>query len=397
MTFTAKTDFPIVDVDTHLSEPWDLWTKFAKYAPSGYADRLPQVKTVDGSLQWVFDNQPIGNASGCSVVDANMQKQYDWDFLFNTPVHEVAPGASQVAPRLEMMDQQGIWAHIVYPNVVGFGAQQLGGSGDINLRNVTAQIYNDAMAEIQADSGNRLFPQAMIPWWDMEFALQEIDRIRTLGLVGVNTSADPQETGLPDLSDPHWDPMWEKLADAGLPVNFHVGASASQKSYHGTAPWPSLNKGAKNAVGSAMLFLSNGRLIANMIFGGVLERHPTLKVISVESGVSWLPFFLNALDYELHEAAASSQDALSMLPSEYFRRQMGACFWFENDNALIRDSIKQVGEDVCMFETDFPHPTCLYPDPVETVMETFAPETEEFKRKVFGGNAIRIYTLPVPS
>jgi len=101
------------------------------------------------------------------------------------------------------MDERGIWAQIVYPNVVGFGGQQIGGTGDVKLRNMTVTIYNDGIAEMQANSGNRLFPQAVLPWWDMDFCLKEIDRIKSLGLVGVNTSADPQENGLPDLGQPH--------------------------------------------------------------------------------------------------------------------------------------------------------------------------------------------------
>ena len=84
-----------------------------------------------------------------------------------------------------------------------------------------------------------------------------------------------------------------------------------------------------------------------------------------------------------------------MKPSEYFRRQMGACFWFEDDDALIREAIHKIGDDNCMFETDFPHPTRVYPNPVERALETFKDEGDDFKRKIFGGNAVRIYNLPV--
>ena len=312
----APADLLIIDVDTHLSEPWDLWLK---RAPAGYEDRVPQVREVDGRQRWVFDGEPIGGVGAASVIGADMEKRYDMAYMFGTPVHEVAAGASQVAPRLELMDAQGIWAHLVYPNTVGFGGQQLGGKGDPILRNLAVEIYNDAMAEMQAESGNRLFPQAILPWWDVDQCLVEIERIRGLGLVGVNTNADPQDAGLPDLSQPYWDPMWAALADVGLPVNFHIGASASQISYHGSAPWPSMDSGARMAIGSAMLFLANGRIIANLIYGGVLERHPTLKVVSVESGVGWLPSFLNALDYQLDETAPETRDealveAVGVLP-----------------------------------------------------------------------------------
>src|SRR4029078_9856496 len=143
-------DLLIVDVDTHLSEPWDLWLK---RAPKGFEDRVPQAREVDGRQRWVFDGEPIGGVGAASVIGADMEKRYDMAFMFGTPVHEVAAGASQVGQRLELMDAQGIWAHLIYPNTVGFGGQQLGGKGDPVLRNLAVEIYNDAMAEMQEESG----------------------------------------------------------------------------------------------------------------------------------------------------------------------------------------------------------------------------------------------------
>ena len=81
-----------------------------------------------------------------------------------------------------------------------------------------------------------------------------------------------------------------------------------------------------------------------------------------------------------------------MRPSEYFRRQMYACFWFENGPSLIHD-IERVGVDNCMFETDFPHPTCLYPSPLETVAAKMSALRPESRRKVMGENAARLYRL----
>jgi uncharacterized protein len=251
------------------------------------------------------------------------------------------------------------------------------------------------MADIQSASGNRLFPMGVLPWWDQELLLPEIARIRSLGLVGVNTISDPQEFGLPDLSTPYWTPMFDALEETGLPLNFHIGASATQMNYHGTAPWPSRDADEKLAIGSAMQFLGNGRILANFIFGGILERHPQLKLVMVESGVGWLPFFLQTLDYQLTETAPETQRSFSLKPSEYFRRQCAACFWFESD--LLVAAARYLGEDNCLFESDFPHPTCLYPNPVQTALEVFSNESDELKRKMFGENAIRIYGLPRPA
>jgi predicted TIM-barrel fold metal-dependent hydrolase len=385
-------DILVVDSDTHLSEPWDLWTS---RAPAKYQERVPQVREIDGKPQWVFDGLVIGPAYAVSVIDENMEKHLGSDFLFNMTVDKVSAAASQVGPRLELMDQQGVWAHLIYPNAVGFGGQQLGQIGDAALRNLSATLYNDASAEFQATSGNRLFPMGVLPWWDIEFALDEITRIKDLGLVGINMVADPQEFGLPDLSQPYWTPVFRAMEDADLPLNFHIGASATQRSFRGSAPWPSFDADQGLAVGSAMLYLSNARILANFIFGGIFERHPRLKFVSVESGIGWLPFFLQALDYQLLETAPRTHQALSLMPSEYFRRQCAGCFWFESE--LLIESINYIGVNNSLFESDFPHPTCLYPNPVEKAFKVFDGQSTELKRKVFGANAARIYNLPLPA
>jgi predicted TIM-barrel fold metal-dependent hydrolase len=392
-TSTAPGDgLLIVDSDTHLTEPWDLWTS---RAPAALVDRVPQVRELDDRLRWVVDDLPLGPAGAVCVVDPSGIKHLGSEYAFRQQVQDVHPGASQVEPRLALMDQQGVWAQLVYPNTVGFGGQQLGKVADLELRNACAEIYNNAMADLQAESGNRLFPMAVMPWWDVDSCIREIARVKELGLVGVNITPDPQEHGLPDLSTEYWTPLFSALEDYDMPLNFHIGASATQSTYSGTAPWPTRDADEKLAIGSAMIFLSNGRVIANMIFGGILERHPRLRVASVESGVGWLPFFLQALDYQLDDTAPKLRKQLSLRPSEYFRRQMAACFWFEHD--LLIPSIKWLGEDNCLFETDFPHPTCLYPDPVTRALAVFEDVDDAFRRKAFGENAVRFYSLPVPA
>jgi len=209
-------------------------------------------------------------------------------------------------------------------------------------------------------------------------------------------TSDPDETGAPDLASRAWDPLWEVCADLKLPVHFHIGSSLTAMNFYGNYFWPSQHEYVKPAIGGGMLFLNSARVVMNTIFAGIFDRFPKLKMVSVESGVGWLPFMLETMDYELWENAPVQAGELSRMPSEYFKDHWYATFWFENDGALIREAIKQVGVDNCMFETDFPHPTCLYPDPVQRALEVFAPESDELKRKVFGANAVRIYNLPLP-
>jgi predicted TIM-barrel fold metal-dependent hydrolase len=379
----------IVDADTHLTEPHDLWTS---RAPKQWVDRVPQVRDVEGQLMWTVDGQVLGKAVGAAVILPDGSKSVGTEFMA-FGIDEVHAGASAVEPRLAVMDALGIRAQIVYPNVVGFGGQRFAAIADPQLKVLCATIFNDAMGEIQEESGLRMFPMALLPWWDIDAAVAEVARAHSIGLRGVNTNADPQNDGHPDLADRHWDPLWEACADLGMPVNFHIGASATSMSWLGSMPWPSLDDERKLALGSLMVMISNFRTIGNLLLSGVLDRHPTLQVASVESGLGWIPFLLEGLDYEIGECAPHISDHLSLKPSEYFRRQVHACYWFERDH--LQGALDALGPDNIMFETDFPHPTCLYPNPLARAAQPLADLDVSTRRKLLGANAANLYRIPL--
>jgi len=379
----------IIDADTHLTEPHDLWTS---RAPKGWEERVPQVRHVDGELMWTIDGQVLGKAVGAAVILPDGTKSLGTEFM-GLGIDQVHAGASSIGPRLAVMDALGIRAQIVYPNVVGFGGQRFATVVDPDLKVLCATIFNDAMGEIQEESGNRMFPMALVPWWDIDAAVAEVARAHSIGLRGINTNADPQNDGYPDLADRHWDPLWEACADLGMPVNFHIGASATSMSWLGTMPWPSLDDERKLALGSLMVMISNFRTIGNLLLSGVLDRHPNLQVASVESGLGWIPFLLEGLDYEIGECAPHISDHLALKPSEYFRRQIHACYWFER--AHLQGALDALGPDNIMFETDFPHPTCLYPDPVARAVEPLADLDAPTRRKLLSTNAARLYRIPL--
>jgi predicted TIM-barrel fold metal-dependent hydrolase len=383
----------VIDVDTHLSEPADLWTS---RAPAKYKDRVPQMKMVGEQLKWVIDGQHSIGIGAASVVYGDDSKARNLSFT-RWNVDEVHPACSQAKARVEMMDREGIWAQIIYPNVLGFGGQLRGDATrakiDEDLRLVSTQIYNDALAEMQAESGGRLLGMPLLPWWNIKQSVAEAERCHGLGLKGVNINSDPQTHGLPDLSQDDWTPLWELCSDKELPVNFHIGASEATMDWMGSSPWPSLSAERKLALGSTMMFVSNAKTMCNLITSGVLERFPKLKFVSVESGIGWIPFILEALEYEHFEAGANVDKSLSLTPLEYFRRQIFGCFWFEKRS--LADTIRRVGVDNCMFETDFPHPTCLYPHPLDTAVQALAGLTPEETRKVMSGNAAKLYKIPL--
>ncbi len=384
-------DFAVIDVDTHLSEPHDLWTS---RAPAKWRDVVPQIKMVDGRRTWFIDgDQVIGPAIPASVIRLNGEKTHGMEFM-DMEIEDVHEGSHSTRGRLAAMDEMGVYAQIVYPNLLGFGGQRAS-QVDANVRLVSIQIYNDAMAEMQEESGQRLFPMALLPWWDMTECVKEVERCHAMGLRGVNTNSDPHVNGLPDLGTEHWYPLWEACSGLGLPINFHIGASDESMTWFGSSPWPSFSDEKKLALGSAMMYFSNARVIANILYSGILERYPQLKFVSVESGIGWIPFLLEGLDYQLRETAPSALKHMKMMPSEYFRRQIYGCFWFERED--LPEVIRRVGEDNVMFETDYPHPTCLYPNPIAYGANALARMSPEAARKIMGGNAARVYNITLPT
>jgi predicted TIM-barrel fold metal-dependent hydrolase len=297
--------------------------------------------------------------------------------------------------RVELLDHFGIYAQLLYPNVAGFGNQNFMKIEDDVLRQACAQIYNDAMAEIQADSKGRLLPMALMPWWNIEQSVAEVERAARLGLRGIVMCSDPDSVGLPDLADDAWTPFWEACNDTELPVNFHIGASETSFNMFGRAAWASMGLNRKLALGSASLFMENSRVIGNMLYSGILERYPKLRVVSVESGIGWIPFMLEALDYEWNETGSGSELDLPMPPSEYFKRQIFGCFWFEK--VAPKSLIEAIGEDNLLFETDFPHPTCLYPNVQEYIAEVTSDWNPTTRRKILQDNAAALYKVDLPS
>jgi predicted TIM-barrel fold metal-dependent hydrolase len=138
-----------------------------------------------------------------------------------------------------------------------------------------------------------------------------------------------------------------------------------------------------------MLFIGNLRVIGNILTSRFLEKWPDLKIVSVESGAGWVPYLLEALEYMSVESALTYTPS----PSEVFRRQIYACTFFEKRNLV--ETVRQVGADNILFESDFPHPACLYPDGLEYLAEAINGLTPEERFKIFSGNAAKLYNIDI--
>jgi predicted TIM-barrel fold metal-dependent hydrolase len=389
----SKSAIKVIDADTHLTEPHDMWIK---RAPAAIRDRVPQVKMLNGVRCWVIDgDKSIGTgAHPNSSVLKQGGKVRDLDKFLKLQFEDVHLGSSDVKARIKVMDEAGIYAQIVYPNILGFGGQA-SAKVDPALRLACVQIYNDAMAELQEESNQRLFPMALLPWWDVAEAVKETERCANMGLRGININSDPHTTRddsgnlIPDLGTEHWYPLWEVCEGMNIPVNFHIGASETAIDWMGQQGWPSLPYDLRSGISGAMIFFNNGKVVSNLIYSGILDRYKKLKFVSVESGIGWVPFLMEALDYQLAEIAETK--GFEKKPSEYFKSNFYACFWFEKKD--ISDMLHKVGIDNCLFETDFPHPTSLYP--IDNLEQRLSSLTQEDRTKVLSTNAAKLYNIAI--
>ncbi len=375
----------VIDVDTHVSEWPDLWTSRASAKWKGL---MPRMEGEGELRQWVIgEGEFLARRNAVSAVRKDGHKALGMEFE-NWEIPDVMEAAWNTARRVEMMDEQGIYAQIAYPNALGFGGQRAM-KVEPELRLESLRIYNDAMAEMQQESGNRILPMALLPWWDVDLSVAELERCARLGLKGININPNPNEHGMASLGEPYWNRLWEACIHHDQPVNFHIGASDSSTSFLNTGVWPERNANQKLAMGGVLLFIGNLTVLGNILMSDLLKNYPALKIVSVESGAGWIPYLLEALGYMSEQAGQVYEPSLK----ERFRRSVSACVFFEREDLV--ETIRKVGADNVMFETDFPHPACLYPNGLDYLAEAIAELTSEERFKVFSGNAARIYNIEV--
>jgi len=365
------------DVDTHVSEPSDLWTS---RMPARFADLAPY-PTVDetGAELWHFGGDYIvfNQAMRTACIDELTQV-----------------GASEPKARLQWMDQNGVYSQVMYPNLLGFYPLSFMNLGaDASLACV--QAYNDFQTEFASEDRKRLIPLANLPWWDLDASVSELQRCYDMGHRGMNLGWQFEQMGLPRLRDEYWEPLLKLAEEMDMSVNFHVGFNTDAKEIeaHRLLRQTPLD----HAGGPARFFLGNANCIIELILGGICHRYPTLKFVSVESGIGFIPFLLESLDWQYLNNNLDAEYPHLLLPSEYFRRQIYGCFWFE------RDIVQLAGlyPDNFMFETDFPHRTSLTPGemfphvrgPRNTIISNLATIPEDILVKLLQDNAANVYHL----
>ena len=379
--------FRVIDTDTHITEPADLWTSRVS---SKWGDRVPHIQKLGTKDVWMVGDKIVGAPGAYSVAgfDGTIPD-------FPDGYDDIPPSMLDAKARLAHMDREGIYAQILYPNVGGFGSGAFLKLEQPDLMIECLRAYNDFLAEWTGANPKRLVPVMAMPFWDVQACVRAIARSAAKGHRAVLFCANPPLFGEPPLATRHWDPVWAAAQDAGLPISFHVGGG----DLSGILSDPeSIGVRTSFSRTGATYFLENSRCLADLIFGGVCHRFPRLSFVSVESGAGWLPFVLEGFDWQWKNGGvAGEHPEYDLLPSEYFRRQIYGCFWFE-DKAL--GAAVEIYPDNLLYETDFPHPTCMSPGPQssashprEYAEKALAGYGESALQKILHDNAARLYGL----
>ena len=373
----------IVDTDTHLSEPPTLFTD---RAPVGLKSKMPFVKRdADGVDRWYIGDRNCGSLGG-NVIRKDNNKLLG-RLAFPT-LEEAHPGGHEIAPRLQAMDDMGVYAQICFQNSGITQAGMLMTLGDDDLAVTIMKLFNDFNADYQRESGERLFPMAHLPFWNKAEMEKEARRCIDMGLRGFVLPDTPERVGVPSFNHEYWTPFLEMIDAEGISLNFHLNAAIDPN----TLTWEGFQFEQTLSVVATMFSIGNAATLGNWMVSGRLDRHPNLKIGLIESGMGWVPFAVEALEHQFQEMLPSKRNVLKKQPWDYFRDHFMCTFWFEKIAPKLL--LETIGVGNVMFETDFPHPTSLYPGVQAHIKDVLGGYDFATKKKVLQDNAVRFYKLP---
>jgi len=357
-----------VSADSHVVEPADVWTsRLARR----WGDRVPRVVVGHEGRTGAFfvceDVPPFGIAafSGADIPPEELPAH------FTAGYERVRPGGWDPVVRLRDQDRDGVRAEVIYPSL----ALQLFRIRDPELQAATFRAYNDWLAEFCAYAPDRLAGVAMIPLHDVAGGIAELERAGRLGLRGgLIWSSAPDDRS---YGDPVYEPFWAAAESARLPLSLHLGTGAVPLA------------GTAGVLAVAYMFTHHAaqRSIAQMVFGGVFERHPGLRVVSVENDIGWIPHYLDRLDHA-GEKFRAFHPQLSRKPSDYFRAQVAATFQEDRLGIALRDAI---GSRSLLWASDYPHTDSTWPRSREVIARDFAGVPADDLRRMTSDNATRLY------
>lgn len=295
------------------------------------------------------------------------------------------PGYKNPADKLKAMDRDGVEAEVIFPELGGakICTPQLMGS---DWKEVF-KGYNDSMRDFAAHNPDRLLCAYQLPLIDIDFAVREVTRLaRDNKARCVQLTPFPADLGLPDFHDPRYIPLWKTIEETGLTIMNHLDLKADLWDVFRRDPTP------QKGIFTALPWAPMAETLCFWILTGTLEKYPKMKVVFVEPGLGWIPWFFETLldpRMDLHYQFPG----VKQKPSDTFRQQCGATFMYEPKG--LKTFYDYFGADCLYWSTDFPHPATCWPNSQAQVISQCAEAGigEADRRKIVSQNALKTFAL----
>jgi predicted TIM-barrel fold metal-dependent hydrolase len=367
-----------ISADSHVTEPGDCYLpridpRFRDRAPIAVTDdTMGAVMVVDNGRTRV----PYGMvaAAGRPVDKIGPFQFVGWD--------ELHPGGWDPAARLTEQDRDGVAAEVIYPSV----GMLLCNHPDGDYKKACFDAYNLWLAEYQSAAPDRLVGIGQTALRSVAEGVEDLERMHDLGLRGVMIPGYAACHADGDYDDPRWDPFWRAAAELGLPVSFHILTSGNDVTAHASFRGPKMN---------SFLGIIRGcqDIIGTMIFGGVFERVPELRVVCVEADAGWVPHWMYRADHALERHRNWLGHAeLSRRPSDYFRENVYVTF---QDDWVAFRMTHLVNHERLMWASDHPHSDSTFPESQRVLATQTADLPEAVRDDIVWRNCARLYGLEV--
>jgi predicted TIM-barrel fold metal-dependent hydrolase len=383
--------YRVVDADCHILEPPDIW---ANWLPSKYQEKAPKlVKDVAGGDAWLTavggDPDPIGLVATPGMA----WDEFRW---FGVTYDDARPGCHNGIARLGDMDIDGVDAEILFPPQRTMSHFLGDDDDDFVLAGVEA--YNNFLfEEFCAPDPSRLIGLAQVPSLGIDVAVDSVRKAKARGAKGVLISNWPAGGEHLTRDD---DPFWAAAVDEGLPVSVHIniisraqraaGRKAAARAGNQLYDMSSEATRAKAIGGMSHVFSMAAGNITAMLFTGVFDRFPDLQVCWIETGVGWLPHFIECLDDRYWRNRAWGDLPIEQPPSYYWYRNNAASFITDRSGVELRH---RVGVENMMWSSDYPHHGNDWPYSRKSIADSMGSIPAEERAKIVGGNAIRTWHL----
>ena len=348
------------DADAHIMEP-PTWLR--DHADPALRDRIEPLNLAGGNeLQQTGD--PDEQLRDLEATFARIARKHASDEYRAVEAEEImlrknfaATGSFIAVDRPRALDLLGFSSQLMFNTFHNRRLHDWEHSGDLELAYGTARAHNRGMVEFcSADA--RLLPTCSVPLVDFEQAVTMADEAIAMGAAALLVASGCPPTHSP--SHVALDPVWARAQEAGIPIVFHVGGTGEliDANYfrNGLPVPPDFHGGEENFRSVDYMGIPGppAQTLATMIFDGVLERFPELRIGVIEQGAIWLPSWLRQMESAFDAFARHEERlrALSLRPSEYVRRQVRATPYPTEDVGWI---IEQAGPELCLFSSDYPH------------------------------------------